>query len=127
MDLPASPRGYVFHYRLDMPERDRKYPTLAARIAHVMETMGWSQADLARELDCNAQTVNNWLLRNGKLEASYAFALQDKHRWNARWIIEGVGPSRMAILDADSEELLERIRGLPAERRKALALLLDTP
>jgi hypothetical protein len=66
-------------------------------------------------------------LRNGKLEASYAFMLQDKHRWNARWIIEGVGPPRMNVLDADSEQLLDRIRGLPAERRKALAMLLDTP
>lgn len=91
-----------------------------------MSVMAWTQADLARELACNPQTVNNWLLRNSALDPHLAFALQDKHRWNARWLIEGVGPARIDAVDGEAEALFRDIMALPAERRRALRVILGS-
>jgi hypothetical protein len=103
-----------------------KRPGFAARIQIVLETTGWSKSRLAREAGAKSDaTVHNWLSRDGSMQPAHAFALQDRHGWNARWLIEGVGPPRIERLSPESEKILQRIRELPEDRRRALALLLD--
>lgn len=109
-----------------MAERDAKYPDLASRIRRMLEVMGWSQSDLAREISATPGAVGNWLHRNQQMDAQYAFILQDKHRWNARWILEGVGPARIEATDEEAESLYRQIMRLPAPRRRALFLILGS-
>lgn len=124
-DSRQDHRAIGFHYRADVPDRDRKHLDLASRIRFILKEMKWTKSQLARELGCEPSAVGNWLRRNRGMDASYAFILQDKYRWNARWIIEGVGPPRIEVLEEQGEELLQRIRELTPERRRALSLLID--
>jgi hypothetical protein len=109
-----------------MPTKDSKHPDLASRINYILETMEWSKTKLAKECECGPGTVGNWLHRNSKMDAKYAFALQDKHRWNARWILEGVGPARMNEGEAKAHALVQKILELPDERRDAIAVLVES-
>lgn len=102
------------------------YADLSARIRRMLEVMNWSQSDLAREIGATPGAIGNWLHRNQQMDARYAFLLQDRYRWNARWIIEGVGPERLQIVDKEAEDLYNRILSLPPDRRKGLAILLGT-
>lgn len=88
--------------------------------------MEWNQSDLARAIEATPGAVGNWLNRNQQMDARYAFILQDKHRWNARWILEGVGPARIELADTEAEALYQQILGMSADRRKALALILSS-
>jgi transcriptional regulator with XRE-family HTH domain len=109
-----------------MPQKDARYPNLASRIRRILEVMEWSQSDFAREIGASPGAVGHWLLRNQQMDAGYAFILQDKHRWNARWILEGIGPSRIDATDEEAEALFREIMDLPADRRRALLLLLGS-
>jgi transcriptional regulator with XRE-family HTH domain len=109
-----------------VPNKDAKYKDLAGRIRWILEVMQWSQSDLAREIGASPGAVGHWLLRNQQMDASYAFILQDKHRWNARWILEGIGPSRIEVTDEEAEALFREIMELPADRRRALRTLLGS-
>lgn len=108
-------------------ERMAKKQTLADRLQHIMDEMGWSQAELAREMGCTRAAVTNYMSGFSKQVApKFAFRLQDKHRWNARWILEGEPPARIEPLTAREEALLAKLRALPEERRRALDLILDS-
>lgn len=125
--LAQHPRIWGSYYRVGVPTKDDKHPTLASRITRILEVMEWSQADFAREIGATPGAVGHWLLRNQQMDAGYAFILQDKHRWNARWILEGIGPARIEATDEEAAELYRQILSLPAERRRALKLLLGSP
>jgi hypothetical protein len=88
--------------------------------------MKWNQSDLAREIGASPGAVGHWLFRNQQMDASYAFILQDNHRWNARWILEGIGPARIEVSDEEAEALFREILELPADRRRALRTLLGS-
>lgn len=89
--------------------------------------MDWTPSQLSREVEAGSPgAVGNWLSRNQGMDATFAFKLQDKYRWNARWLLEGVLPRRLEVTDEEAEALYQQILGLPAERRKALALILGT-
>lgn len=109
-----------------MPDKDKKHPDLASRIHYVMDTEGWNKSQFGREVGATAGAVGNWLRRNQTMDARYAFVLQDKHRWNARWLLEGKLPARIEVTDAEAEALFREIMELPAERRRALKLLLGS-
>jgi transcriptional regulator with XRE-family HTH domain len=71
---------------------------LAARIARILQEMHWRPSDLAREIGAKQQVVYNWLHQGRKgIHRRYAFILQDKYHWSARWILEGVGPARHTL------------------------------
>jgi transcriptional regulator with XRE-family HTH domain len=107
-----------------MALKDTQHPTLAARLLYILETAQMSKSELARELGVGPSTVGNWINRNGTMEWACAFRLQDKLKWNARWLLEGVGPRKIASSDAEAEQLLREILDLPPERRRALMTLL---
>jgi hypothetical protein len=110
-----------------MLKKDAQYRDLASRIQYVLETMDWTPSQLSREIGAGSPgAVGNWLSRNQSMDATFAFALQDKHRWNARWLLEGVLPRRIEVTDEEAEELYRQILALPADRRRALALILGT-
>jgi hypothetical protein len=114
-------------YRGDLPylKKDSEFPDLASRIRHVAEKgFNGNLSELARALDTGSGTIGNWLARNQGMDPSYAFILQDQYRWNARWILEGVLPRRMEVSDEEAEALYQQILSLPADRRRALLLLL---
>lgn len=120
-------REALFHYCARVLRRDDKYPDLSSRIRYVLQEMDWSISRLAREVGAGSPgAVGNWLSRNQGMDAKFAFVLQDKYRWNARWLLEGVLPRRIEATDKEAEELYRRILDLPADRRKALALILGT-
>lgn len=119
-------RAVLFDYRESVPDRDpknkdRKHPDLASRILYMIDEMGWNKSDLARELDCEPSAVGNWIRRNRLMDPRYAFLLQDRHGWNARWLIEGIGPPRLETLPPRTEALIERIKRLPEDRQDALS------
>jgi hypothetical protein len=113
----------------DVPyiKKDSEFPDLASRIRHIVaEGFSDNQSELARALNTAPGTVGNWLARNQGMDPSFAFLLQDRYRWNARWVLEGVLPRRMEVSDEEAEELYQRILSLSPERRKALALILGS-
>lgn len=123
--IPQHPREGAFHYRGKVLRKDDKYPDLASRIRHVLKEMKWTPSRLSREIGASSPgAVGNWLKRNESIDAKYAFVLQDKYRWNARWLIEGVLPRRLEISDPEAEALYQQILELPTDRRKALVLIL---
>lgn len=121
------PRETVFHYRDWVLRKDTQYVDLRARIRHVLDVMKWTPSQLSREVDAGSPgAVGNWLGRNRGMDASFAFKLQDKYRWNARWLLEGVLPRRLEVSDEEAETLYQQLLELPADRRKALALILGS-
>jgi hypothetical protein len=114
-------------YRGDLPslKKDIEFPDLASRIRHIVKTgFNDNQSELARALSCGPGTIGNWLARNQGLDPSFAFILQDRYRWNARWLLEGVLPRRMEVSDEEAEALYQQMLSLTPERRRALMLLL---
>lgn len=108
------------------PERMPKQQSLADRLQFIMAEMGWNQAELAREMGCTRAAVNNYISGfSKKVDPKFAFRLQDHHRWNARWILEGEPPARIEPLTPREEALLAKLRALPEERRRALVLILE--
>lgn len=106
----------------------RRYKTkLAERLAQVMSEMGWNQVQLAKAAKCSKQAVTNWM--NGHqptISAEYALNLQDATgKFEARWILEGKGPTYRLKLDPEGERLFAAIEALPIERRRAFFALLD--
>jgi transcriptional regulator with XRE-family HTH domain len=100
--------------------------TLAERLAYVLKETGWSEAELARQIGANGQsTVQHWLRgRNKTMQPRFANALQDKHRWDARWLLEGHGDPRLPFVEAEKQQILDRVSALPIERLRALAELI---
>lgn len=108
-----------------MANRSKQRPGFAERVQIVLDTTGWTKTKLAIEAGAKSDaTVHNWLARDSTMQAAHAFALQDKHGWNARWLLEGIGPARIEKLSAEDERILQEIRALPEDQRRALALLL---
>lgn len=87
--------------------------------------MDWSQADLARAAGCSRAAVTNYMTGFSKnMEPRFAFRLQDKFQWNARWLLEGVGPARVKVLPRDEEEAIEALREMHPEERQAFTRLI---
>lgn len=110
-----------------MPRKTPPDADLRNRIQRVLdEQFGGNKTAMARAIGAGSSgsTITNWLSRNKSMDPTYAFRLQDKYQWNARWLLEGVGPARLTVLDPADEALLESIRNLPPERRRALAAIL---
>jgi hypothetical protein len=100
---------------------------LAERLEHVLREMEWKPADLGRACEVSEQsTVGNWLSgRNKTMDPVFAFRLQDKHRWNARWLLEGEPwPPRLPAMEMERQRILDGVGALPMERLKALASAL---
>lgn len=114
-----------FHYAVAMA-KNWKNSTLAERLQYVMDEMDWQyKAELARAVNTPHQsTVGNWFLRDGSMDPKYAFRLQDKHRWNARWLLQGEGPERIPAPDPEVDEIIKEIQDLPKERIQALRAIL---
>lgn len=109
-----------------MLQKDSDYPDLASRIGLILrETFDDNQSEMARAINAGSPgTIGNWINRNQGMDHGYAYILQDKFRWNARWILEGVLPRRIEVSDEEAEQLFREILSLPTERRKAIYLLL---
>lgn len=104
-----------------------KNSTLGERLEYVLEEMEWDGAQLAREIGAPHQsTVGNWLSGYNKTMAPrFAFALQDKYRWNARWLLLSEGPPRISTPDESKEKILDELRNLPLDRLKAVRAVLS--
>lgn len=107
-----------------MPRR-RKKSTLAERLQHVLEVMqeerGWNKATMAREMGTEPNRLHHWLSGSRKTMSSrFAWPLQDKYRWNARWILDDDGPERIPAPDPEKDEVIEELRQLPVDRLRAI-------
>ena len=112
-----------------MPRKTPPDADLASRIQRILdEEFGGNKSAMARAIgaDPRGSTITNWLRRNKGMDPVYAFRLQDKYRWNARWILEGTPPARIEPLTPREEALLAKLRALPEERRRAVDLILDS-
>lgn len=106
--------------------RVNKLMTLPDRLGRILQFHGWSQSQLAREVGVTPGAVGHWMLRDKQMDARFAFILQDRHGWNARWVLEGVGPERVIAADRESAEILAEILSATPERRRALRTLLKS-
>jgi hypothetical protein len=124
-DFPHRENGDVYGDAVPVLKKDLEFPDLRARIGYMVR-VGFddNQSELARALNTGPGTIGNWLARNQGMDPAFAFVLQDRYRWNARWLLEGVLPRRMEVSDEEAEALYQQILSLPAERRRALLLLL---
>lgn len=79
---------------------------LSSRLHKILRRMGWSAPDLVAATGASKQSVSRWL-SDGKIvmAAEYAFRLQDKSGFSARWISLGEGPELVAQLEVDDDEL----------------------
>ena len=76
---------------------------------------------MSREIGApHDSTVGNWMRRNKGMDAYYAFILQDKHRWNARWLLYDEGPERIPAPDPEKAEIIRELEALPVERLRAI-------
>jgi hypothetical protein len=129
---PEIPEGFPHRdnggeYRGAVPalKKDLEFPDLRARIGYMVRVgFNDNQSELARALNTGPGTIGNWLARNQGMDPAFAFVLQDRYRWNARWLLEGVLPRRMEVSDEEAEALYQQMLSLSPERRKALLLLL---
>lgn len=88
--------------------------------------MGWDQATLAREMGTEQNRLQHWLTgRNKTMKSKYAWPLQDKYRWNARWLLDGEGVERLPAPDPEKERIIEDLRSLPTDRLKAIRTALS--
>ena len=105
--------------------RDWKNSTLAERLEHVLKVMEWSPAEMGRAIGTpHDSTVSNWINRNRRMDYHYAFVLQDKYGWNARWLLEAVGRERVA--EPERAEILGSLEVLPIERLRAIKAALGS-
>jgi hypothetical protein len=125
-EFPHRENGGEYNGDLPALKKDLEFPDLRSRIGYMVR-VGFddNQSELARALNTGPGTIGNWLARNQGMDPAFAFVLQDRYRWNARWILEGVLPRRMEVSDEEAEALYQQILSLPAERRRALLLLLS--
>jgi len=106
-----------------------KTTTLADRLQTIMDSMGWeTQVDLAKAAKTTRQVVQNWMKRgaNQEIKARYAFNLQDRTRFNARWIIYGDGPERIVDMSPDEQRMVAKYRKMPVDKQAAFSTLLET-
>jgi hypothetical protein len=123
------PHAFAVQYHA-VVARDWKKSTLAQRVEYLLETMEseaeWDEAELARQMGAKGQsTVQHWRLgRNKRMQSRFAWPLQDKHRWSARWLLDGDGEPRMPYVEAEKRKLIETVSTLPADRLRALVTLI---
>lgn len=66
--------------------------TTAERVQHMMEVLNVKQIEFAELSGASRSLVNQWLSGRIKtIDAKFAFELEDKTHFNARWIILGQG------------------------------------
>lgn len=105
----------------------KQHPTkLAERLALVMREMDWKQVDLAKAAGSSKQAVTNWMRgHQTTISAEYALNLQDATRkFEARWILEGKGPTYRVRYDQEDEQLIAAFHAMPIERRRAIITAL---
>lgn len=94
---------------------------LGQRMTTAMEHVGMSQADLARELNVNRQTIQQLAGGfTGDPGARRIFRIADVLRVNPRWLVLGEGPmdgTSDAPRDASDIELHALVQKLPKDRR----------
>lgn len=85
--------------------------------------MQWSQTELARAAGASRQTVSRWL-QDGhiKIDAAFAFRLQDESGFCARWILLGEGP--VHITDPDGASLPDVLRAEMVRHAQTVARIL---
>ena len=68
--------------------------TTAERVRYMMEALKISeQQEFGRLCDASKSVVNQWITGKIKsIDPRYAFKLEDKTPFNARWIMLGEGP-----------------------------------
>lgn len=116
------PRAWPLYYHAVVAKNWTK-STLGERLEFVMSEMEWDEAELARQMGARGQsTVQHWIRgRNKRMQSRFAWPLQDKHHWSARWLLDGEGEPRMPYIDAEKQKIVDRVTALPIERLKALA------
>lgn len=126
MQFLQHPRAVGLHYHATVPPKSWKKSTLAERVQYVLDEMEWTEAEFARQVGARGQSaVQHWTIgRNKTIKPKFAWPLQDKHRWSARWLLDGEGEPRIPFVEAEKQKLIERVSSLPAERLKALAELI---
>jgi hypothetical protein len=124
-EFPHRENGGEYNGDLPALKKDLEFPDLRSRIGYMVR-VGFddNQSELARALNTGPGTIGNWLARNQGMDPAFAFVLQDRYRWNARWLLEGVLPRRMEVSDEEAEALYQQILSLPPDRRRAILLLL---
>jgi transcriptional regulator with XRE-family HTH domain len=74
------------------------------RINEVMQQMGWTRADLCRQITSRGhqvteQAIGKWLTgATQNIKGEYFFAIQDASGYSARWMIEGKGSKKIQAL-----------------------------
>lgn len=106
--------------------------TLPQRLQTIMDAMGWTQyTQLAKAAGASRQNVTNWMTEisgtKKNIDPRFAFNLEDATRFEARWIIYGVGPARKEQASPLDAKIAERLAKLSEERKRALMLALDLP
>jgi hypothetical protein len=124
-DFPQAERPHEYGAHVPYLKKDLEFTDLRSRITYMVRVgFNDNQSELARALNTGPGTIGNWLARNQGMDPAFAFTLQDRYRWNARWLLEGVLPRRMEVSDEEAERLYQQMLSLSPERRRALLLLL---
>jgi transcriptional regulator with XRE-family HTH domain len=98
--------------------------TITDRVRAAIDASGLTQAEIARRVGVERQTVGDWYHgRSINIRPEHLFALADTLGIEARWLATGKGP-KLAIKHPpmDYAEALSR---LSPEARRALLVLLD--
>lgn len=70
--------------------------TRGERIQMILDEIGLSQADLAREMNVERATVNKWIHNStSDMRLDNLLWLEDKYGYFMRWIISGKGPKKI--------------------------------
>lgn len=124
MQLMQHPCKAHLHYYVDMAENKKN--TLSRRLKHVLEVMDWTETELARAIGAGHQsTVQHWIVgRNKRMQSRFAWPLQDKYGWNARWVLDGEGPERIPAPDPEKDQIIEELSRLSIERLRAIRSII---
>ena len=88
---------------------------LSPRLRQIMSTMGWTGAELAKAAGASKQSVSRWL-SDGRIQIdpAFAFRLEDRTGFAARWILLGTGPMDAYTV---ANEMLTRIESRLRDHR----------
>lgn len=71
------------------------------RVKEVMDAMGWTNADLCRQITSKGyvvteQAIGKWISGATKnIKSEYFFAIEDLTGYSARWLVEGKLPKKI--------------------------------
>lgn len=103
------------------------FTRLRWRVLYILKVQyGDNKSKMTDDLGCSTGTIGNWLTRDDGMDWPYAYALMDKYRWDARWILDGTGDPKLPDpMTPEELKLLDNYRAADERLQGAAQVILE--